>query len=69
MESHKYYKGTEQECIDYNATVTEQENYSGSTTHWADPIYLESNWYIPKHDKYPSSMEEVDSIPVPPEDL
>lgn len=62
-----FYKGTEQECIDYNATVTAGEHYHGVTTHWGDPIYSEGNWYIPKNDKYPSSMEEVDNIPVPPE--
>lgn len=62
-----YYKGTEQECIDYNATVTAGQHYHGVTTHWADPIYSEGNWYIVKNDKYPSSMEEVDNIPAPPE--
>ncbi len=64
----KVYKcTTEQECIDYDATVTAGENYQGTTTHWADPIYSEGNWYISKNDKYPSSMEEVDNIPVLPE--
>lgn len=58
-----YYKGTEQECISYDSTVTAGENYNGATTHWASPIHSEGNWYIPKHDNYPSSMEEVDDIP------
>jgi len=62
-----YYKGTEQECIGYDATVTAGENYQGTTTHWASPIYSEGNWYIAKNDKYSSSMEEVESVPVLPE--
>lgn len=62
-----YYKGTLKECIDYNETVTAGEHYHGTTTHWADTIYSEGNWYISKNDKYPSSMEEVNNIPVPPE--
>lgn len=62
-----YYKGTEQECIDYNTAVTAGENYQGTTTHWASPINSEGNWYIPKHNKYSSSMEEVDIVPAPTE--
>ena len=58
-----WYKGTEQECEAYNTTVTSGEAYQGTTTHWATPIHSEGNWYIAKHDKYPSSMEEVDSVP------
>ena len=64
-----YYTGTEQECIDYNATVTAGQNYQGVTTHWADPIYSEGNWYVSKHDKYTSAMELVDKLPQTETDL
>jgi len=59
-----YYKGTEQECIGYNTTVTAGENYNGTTTHWASPIYSEGNWYISKHESYSSSMELVSELPL-----
>ena len=69
MESHKYYKGTKQECESYINSVDASENYGESTKTWDIPIEKDGSWYVTKNDKYPSSMEEVDSIPVPPEDL
>jgi len=59
-----YYKGTEQECIGYNTTVTAGENYNGTTTHWASPIHSEGNSYISKHESYSSSMELVSELPL-----
>lgn len=62
-----YYTGTQQDCEAYNEEVKQGEGYSGTTTDWCIPIEVEGSWYIPKNDKYPSSMEEVNNIPVPPE--
>ena len=67
MESRKYYKGTKQECEEYISSVDASENYGESTKTWDIPIGRDGSWYVAKHDKYTSSMEEVNNIPVPPE--
>jgi len=69
MASFKYYKGTKQECEEYINIVDASENYGESTKTWDIPTERDGSWYVRNHDKYTSSMEEVDSIPVPPEDL
>lgn len=58
-----YYKGTEQECLDYNNQVTQGENYQGTTKRWANPIEIEGSWYILKHEKYNSDLEVVNELP------
>ncbi len=64
-----YYKSTKIDCENYNALVTEGENYSGTTTHWANPKEVDSVWYIVKNSKYLSEMEEVEFIPIINENL
>ena len=59
-----YYKGTKTECDNYNASVTEGQNYSGTTTQWAEPYKVDESWYIVKNSKYLSEMEEVEEMPI-----
>ena len=49
-----YYKGTKQECEDYNAKVTLGENYQGSTTSWANVTSNQNGegFAILKHESY-----------------
>jgi len=58
-----YYKGTQQECIDYDATVTAAKNYQGVTKNWANPVEIEGVWYILKHENYDCSLNTVDKLP------
>lgn len=57
-----YLKGTKQECIEYDVFVTENENYPFNDN-WANPIEIEGNWYILKHNDYDSEMELVSELP------
>ena len=59
-----YYKGTKTECANYNALVTEGQNYSGTTTQWAEPNEVDGFWYVVKNSKYLSEMEEVEAMPI-----
>ena len=49
-----YYKGTKEQCEDYNTKVTLGENYQGSTNNWANVISNPNGqgFAILKHDKY-----------------
>jgi len=64
-----YYKGTQAECDDYNAFVTEGQNYSGTTTRWAEPYEVDGFWYIIKNSNYLSEMVEVEAMPIVNEEL
>ena len=60
-----YYKGTKEQCEDYNAKVTLGENYQSSTNSWAN---LTSNqngqgFAILKHENYESDMTLINKIP------
>ena len=57
-----YYKGTQQECIDYDNQVTQAENYV-QNDNWANPIEIDDNWYILKHEDYECDLELVDELP------
>ncbi|RAK21610.1 hypothetical protein B0I03_10542 [Flavobacterium aquaticum] len=59
-----WYKGTQQECIDYNQLVIENENYQEGTDNWSDIYYNEitDEYFISVNFKYPSSMEIVFQI-------
>jgi len=59
-----YYKGTQAECDAYNAFVTEGQNYSGTTTRWAEPYEVDGFWYIIKNSNYLSEMVEVEAMPI-----
>jgi len=60
-----YYKGTKEECEDYNAKVTLGENYQGSTNSWANVTsnQNEQGFAILKHKNYQSDMTLIDKIP------
>lgn len=59
-----YYTGTEEECNDYLQTVNKGENYSGTTTTWANVIkhYSQNLYAIVKHDKYSAELSTLDSL-------
>ena len=57
-----YYKGTNKECIAYDEFVTANEKYLKGDN-WANPIEIEGEWYILKHEKYTSEMELVNELP------
>lgn len=57
-----WYKGTEQQCINYDEFVTSNENYVKSDN-WANPVEIEGSWYILKHEKYEANMELVNELP------
>ena len=63
-----YYKGTQQECIDYDVLVTSSENYQYNDN-WANPVEIEGSWYILKHEKYNSDLEVVNELPEIKQDL
>ena len=60
-----YYKGTKEECEDYNAKVTLGENYQGSTNRWANVTKNQNvqSFAILKHENYESEMTLIDKIP------
>jgi hypothetical protein len=64
-----YYKGTQAECYAYNVFVTEGQNYSGTTTRWAEPYEVDGFWYIVKNSNYLSEMVEVEAMPIVNEEL
>ena len=59
------YIGTKEQCEVYNDFVTEQENYQGGTTHWANiRKHPQKELYcIPKHKKYESEMTLLETLP------
>ena len=57
-----YYKGTQQECINYDVFVMQNENYPYNDN-WANPIEIEGSWYILKHEDYDSEMQLVNELP------
>ena len=61
-----YYKGTEQECLAYDQTVTDAEKYPIEGDNWANPIEIDGSWYILKHDKYSTDLELVNELPQAP---
>ena len=64
-----HYKGTKLECDAYNALVTSGQNYSGTTTQWAEPNEVDGFWYIVKHSSYIAEMEEVEAMPIINEEI
>jgi hypothetical protein len=59
-----YYKGTKEQCEDYNTKVTLGENYQGSTTSWANVTSNQNGegFAILKHDKYVSNMKQIENL-------
>ena len=60
-----YYKGTKEQCEDYNTKVTLGENYKDSTDSWANIISNQNGqgFAILKHENYQSEMTLIDKIP------
>lgn len=57
-----YFIGTESDCILYDKKVTAGEKYIQGDN-WANPIEIEGEWYILKHEKYNSDLEVVNELP------
>ena len=60
-----YYRGTKEQCEDYNTKVKLGEGYQGSTNRYAD-IQKNQNgqgFAILKHENYQSDMTLIDKIP------
>jgi hypothetical protein len=47
-----WYKGTKQDCEDYNTLVTVNENYSGITNIWSNIYEINGEFYISYNEKY-----------------
>lgn len=59
-----YIKGTEAECLAYDAEVTAGENYTGGTIRWAEPMEIDGYHYMTVHDRYPTTLTTVTELPV-----
>jgi len=59
---YKWYNGTEQQCLDYDAHVTEKEGYKKGDN-WADVFEIEGGFYVLKHEKYNAEMDIVNTLP------
>lgn len=59
-----YIKGTEADCLAYDAEVTAGENYTGGTIRWAEPMLIEGYYYIPVHENYPTTLTTVSELPI-----
>lgn len=59
----QYIKATKQQCEDYNAEVTQSENYQGGTSRWAEVQEIENSFYIALHPDYPIELEIVNELP------
>lgn len=58
-----YFKGTKKECDQYNEKVTKGEKFHLDGQIYDKPIKIQGNYYILKHSKYYSDMEEVEKLP------
>ena len=61
-----YYKGTKEQCKEYNTIVTEAEEYDGvHTIKWASVVeHMNGKEYAVKaYPDYESSMSTLSSIP------
>lgn len=58
-----YIKGTEAECLAYDAEVTTGENYTGGTIRWANPIEIDGYHYMIVHDRYSTTLTTVVELP------
>ena len=60
-----YYKGTYQQCLSYDKFVTETENINAfhKGDNYANPVEINGEFYILKHENYDSEMELVNELP------
>ena len=64
-----YYKGTKKQCQDYNKEVyngTESMKQDPFTTLYASIQEIEGQFYILKHEDFDSNMQEVNELPIDP---
>tara|TARA_R100000951_G_scaffold33959_2_gene29009 strand:- start:582 stop:782 length:201 start_codon:yes stop_codon:yes gene_type:complete len=59
-----YIKGTEAECLAYDAEVTTGENYTGGTIRWAKPVEIDGYYYMIVHDRYSTTLTTVAELPI-----
>lgn len=57
-----YYYGTYEQCKAYDEKVTAGENYVFNDN-WANPVEIESVWYILKHENYECDLPTVNELP------
>lgn len=60
-----YIKGTFEQCNAYDELVTAGENYAYLSDNWANPIEINEDWYVLKHEDYESDLEIVNELPLP----
>ena len=65
----EYIKGTEAECLAYDAEVTAGENYTGGTVRWAEPMEIDGYYYILVKDRYPTTLTTVTELPTIDEEI
>lgn len=60
-----HYKGTYQQCNDYDKVVTKGEKINATypNDNYANPIEIDGEFYILKHEDYESEMELVNELP------
>lgn len=59
---YKWYKGTKQQCLDYDTHVSKSENYRKGGN-WANTEEINGDFYILKHPDYESEMQLVSELP------
>ena len=65
----EYIKGTEAECLAYDAEVTAGENYTGGTVRWAEPMEIDGYYYMAVNDRYPTTLTTVTELPTIDEEI
>jgi hypothetical protein len=63
-----YYKGNYQSCLDYDNQVSDGLGLI-NVDNWANPIEINGEWYILKHEKYSTDLQVVNELPEIKQDL
>jgi len=58
----KHYKGTYQQCEDYNIQVSQNQKYQNGMK-WSDIYFIDNDHYILAHPSLASDMEYVEELP------
>jgi len=62
-----WYKGNKQRCEDYNAIVSFNQDYKGSTARWANIEEINDAFYILKHPDFDGTyLTLVNELPPTP---
>lgn len=59
----QYIKATKKQCDDYNAEVTQGENYQSTTSQWAEVQEIKGSFYIALHPNYSTELEIINELP------